>query len=355
MGAENEKMGGENLPFRVPDAPTIDPSYLAPHQTSNWSNQGQGDGVDGASPPQNAPQTYFPYQQPPPYLFSIPGINTAQTPLVPVSEPTYNYGGFIVKNTATQHELNLAKECSDLHDKMTASTDQAGVVHIAKAELDRFLELYRLLSIPKDLHNQLDQQPAAAATTAGRNTTTNLSQASDLFHQGYRAGYASAFELGRRSASPVAYKMHIGALTAVSRRVSLLRHNLGRLRDGDGLAAALAELDVAVQRLLAQTRAAAASEGLSFNDMFQIAVQGKYAEYIGLAGVEPTVEGWDGGALAGAGAGAGAGAPAAAINEIALGQAGGGEVMEGGWQVETGIGMQMGEGFDHDGAWVGGL
>ncbi|GAB1318027.1 hypothetical protein MFIFM68171_08237 [Madurella fahalii] len=327
MGAENENMSGANCPSAC--------VTQGGSGSGSGGSGGGGGGGGGGGQHQVPTQLYFPYQQPPPYLDSIPGIDTSKTPLNLISEPAYYNPAPMVQSTATLHELNLAKECSDLHDKMTASTDAAGTMHIAKADLDRFLELFRQLSIPKRFHYQFRQPPGLGN---GPEDGITASQASDLFHQGYRAAYANAFELGRRSAGSVAYKMHAGALAALGDRVSDLRLalDLGGLppRAAAAVTAELAELDAAVQGLLAQARVAAATEGLSFDDMFQMAVNGKYAEYLGLAGADPTVEGWDSSAAAIV-----ASEVATRLDADGTGQGGGGDMMEGGWQtgMDTGI------------------
>ncbi|KAL2021888.1 hypothetical protein VTK56DRAFT_6483 [Thermocarpiscus australiensis] len=96
------------------------------------------------------------------------GNAPAKTEEVVLTPDARHIEGQVVLSMATEEERGLAKECAELNDKLLASTDQDGMMHVRKADFDRFFDLYLQLWGPKSESMQHNN------TTTTRSTQTNL-------------------------------------------------------------------------------------------------------------------------------------------------------------------------------------
>ncbi|KAK4120596.1 hypothetical protein N657DRAFT_683418 [Parathielavia appendiculata] len=140
----------------------------------------------------------------------------------------------------------------------------------------------------QEYHFYRDQQPALYSQQALYNENGEV--------KGYDAGYKPGFELGRRSAVPVAYQMHLSALGEIFRRAKEIRADLQvKLNASSGLnngmvhgqghrvaptgmmvklGTELGKLEGTVEYLVRKTAVAAGEGGLGLDELTSMVVGG---------------------------------------------------------------------------------
>jgi hypothetical protein len=104
-----------------------------------------------------------------------------------------------------------------------------------------------------------------------------------------RTSYATGFEYGRRSASPVAYKLHLAALTELARQARVIQTNHREMLRQGTLEKSLDDFAQSAQKLVELTVEAAKKEELTSEEYSEVAEKGKYSEFLSLAVAEPAV------------------------------------------------------------------
>jgi hypothetical protein len=180
-----------------------------------------------------------------------------------------------------------------------AGTTPPKTLHIPLQDFLEFTSLFHNLihkanpSPDKDKEAQLQQRETALntreASLARRESTANLlfstslltQQLTSVWQQGYEAGYKPGFELGRRSAVPVAYQVHLASLGEVLRRVKDLRVKAessdvgGMGMEGRELGMEFGKLEGAVEFMVRKTCLAAREGELGLDEMMGMVLGGR--------------------------------------------------------------------------------
>jgi hypothetical protein len=213
----------------------------------------------------------------------------------------------------------LGKQCADLYDKFVASgtpnpspppinangpvePETDFTLHISQRELNSFLVMFHHMTLAPLPHgevvqreirldreqNRLSQQREAlekreadvtrreAALAMMRDDEVAFNkQLTDVWNQGYEAGYKTGFEFGRREAVPITYQIHISALEEIHRRVRELKDRCNRLGargmgGRGGMVAELERLGTAIEFLVRKTRAGAAEKDLDLGELLAV-------------------------------------------------------------------------------------
>ncbi|KAK4112565.1 hypothetical protein N656DRAFT_798342 [Canariomyces notabilis] len=104
-----------------------------------------------------------------------------------------------------------------------------------------------------------------------------------------RTSYAAGFEYGRRSASPVAYKLHLAALTELAWQARVIQTNHREMLRQGTLEKSLDDFAQSAQKLVELTVEAAKKEELTSEEYREVAEKGKYSDFLSLAVAEPAV------------------------------------------------------------------
>ncbi|KAK4185637.1 hypothetical protein QBC35DRAFT_454084 [Podospora australis] len=107
------------------------------------------------------------------------------------------------------------------------------------------------------------------------------------FAQGWESAFSTAFEQGRRAARPVAYKLHLQALSEIAENVTQIKQNWGPIVASGTIHKRLWELEMLVKKGKEQAEKAGKGERMTLEEMCAVTVKGDGAEYMRLAGVSP--------------------------------------------------------------------